>query len=72
MDPNEEFQMNLEKNRVLTFADWPFDGDDCHCTPKNLAAAGFYHIPSEKEPDLVKCFVCLKELEGWEPEDDPW
>ncbi len=36
-----------------------------------MAEAGFYHCPTDQEPDLVKCFFCLKELDGWEPEDDP-
>ena len=67
----ETFQMNLEVNRIASFADWPFDNEDCECTSKKLAEAGFYHIPTDKEPDLVRCYVCLKELEGWEPEDDP-
>ena len=39
---------------------------------KQMAAAGFYHDPSNLSPDSVRCFVCQKELEGWEPEDDPW
>ena len=33
-----------------------------------MAAAGFYLVST---PDSVRCFVCLKELDGWEPEDDP-
>uniref|UniRef100_A0A8D2NIU6 Baculoviral IAP repeat containing 5 n=1 Tax=Zosterops lateralis melanops TaxID=1220523 RepID=A0A8D2NIU6_ZOSLA len=36
-----------------------------------MAAAGFVHCPSENSPDVAQCFFCLKELEGWEPEDDP-
>lgn len=36
-----------------------------------MAAAGFVHCPSENSPDVVQCFFCLKELEGWEPDDDP-
>uniref|UniRef100_A0AAQ5X0V8 Baculoviral IAP repeat containing 5b n=1 Tax=Amphiprion ocellaris TaxID=80972 RepID=A0AAQ5X0V8_AMPOC len=37
-----------------------------------MAKAGFVHCPSENEPDVVCCFFCLIELEGWEPEDVPW
>lgn len=37
-----------------------------------MAKAGFFHIPSTVEPDLVRCFVCQKELDGWDPTDDPW
>ncbi|KAF2985519.1 hypothetical protein EK904_009017 [Melospiza melodia maxima] len=36
-----------------------------------MAAAGFVHCPSENSPDVAQCFYCLKELEGWEPDDDP-
>lgn len=36
-----------------------------------MAAAGFVHCPSENGPDVAQCFFCLKELEGWEPDDDP-
>ncbi|KAK3092050.1 hypothetical protein FSP39_024719, partial [Pinctada imbricata] len=36
-----------------------------------LAKAGFYHIPTENEPDAVRCFYCFKELDGWEPDDEP-
>ncbi|KAM4700119.1 baculoviral IAP repeat-containing protein 5.1-like [Discoglossus pictus] len=59
------------ESRLNTFTDWPFT-ENCKCTPENMAKAGFVHRPSENEPDVVCCFFCLKELEGWEPEDDPW
>ena len=29
-------------------------------------------IGSSKEPDLVKCYYCQREIDGWEAEDDPW
>lgn len=35
-----------------------------------LAAAGFYFIGNKGE-DLVRCFMCNKELDGWDPRDDP-
>ncbi|XP_061590839.1 baculoviral IAP repeat-containing protein 5b [Cololabis saira] len=57
--------------REQSFADWPFR-EDCNCTPEKMAAAGFVHCPSENEPDVACCFFCLIELEGWEPDDDPW
>lgn len=37
-----------------------------------MSQAGFYHLNLAKEPDLVRCCCCFKELEGWTPEDDPW
>ncbi|XP_077453089.1 baculoviral IAP repeat-containing protein 5b isoform X1 [Stigmatopora argus] len=57
--------------REKSFATWPFR-EDCSCTPEMMAKAGFVHCPSENEPDVVSCFFCLIELEGWEPTDDPW
>ncbi|KAM6071066.1 baculoviral IAP repeat-containing protein 5.1-like isoform 1-T1 [Chlamydotis macqueenii] len=36
-----------------------------------MARAGFIHCPNTNEPDVAKCFFCLIELEGWEPDDDP-
>ncbi|XP_024865051.1 baculoviral IAP repeat-containing protein 5b isoform X2 [Kryptolebias marmoratus] len=41
-------------------------------TSPQMATAGFVHCPSENEPDVACCFFCLIELEGWEPDDDPW
>ncbi|XP_028850450.1 baculoviral IAP repeat-containing protein 5b [Denticeps clupeoides] len=58
------------EKRLSSFLDWPFR-EDCQCTPEQMAKAGFVHCPSENEPDVACCFFCLKELEGWEPEDNP-
>merc|ERR1712136_195827 len=71
-DPFTDFDMCLEENRLATFKDWPFDSEDgAKCTSEKMAKAGWYHPGSNNEPDLARCFVCLKELDGWEPEDDP-
>ncbi|XP_028287360.1 baculoviral IAP repeat-containing protein 5a [Parambassis ranga] len=68
---NEEgLKMYFYENRLKTYEGWPFN-EDCTCTPENMAKAGFIHTPSENSPDVAMCFFCLKELEGWEPEDDP-
>ncbi|NWS70450.1 BIRC5 protein, partial [Crotophaga sulcirostris] len=66
----EEWRLYLVSNRVATFRSWPFT-EDCTCTPERMAAAGFVHCPSENSPDVAQCFFCFKELEGWEPDDDP-
>ncbi|KAL3877777.1 hypothetical protein ACJMK2_035430 [Sinanodonta woodiana] len=65
------FQMHFESKRLKTFEKWPFD-QTCSCNPERMAKAGFFHIPTEQEPDGVCCFLCFKELDGWEPDDDPW
>ncbi|XP_068610821.1 baculoviral IAP repeat-containing protein 5a [Brachionichthys hirsutus] len=67
---NEQTKMYFYENRLKTFEGWPFD-EGCSCTPENMAKAGFIHTPSENSPDTAMCFFCLKELEGWEPDDDP-
>ncbi|XP_053496459.1 baculoviral IAP repeat-containing protein 5a [Ictalurus furcatus] len=67
---DEPTKFYFYENRLSTFDGWPFQ-EDCVCTPENMAKAGFIHVPSENSPDIAQCFFCLKELEGWEPEDDP-
>ena len=37
-----------------------------------MAAAGFYVIGDKDDPDTAECFFCHKQLNGWEPDDDPW
>ena len=32
---------------------------------------GFYFCGSEGSPDAARCFMCAKELDGWEKNDDP-
>lgn len=31
-----------------------------------------YKVDSAAEPDLVRCYFCLRELDGWEVSDEPW
>ncbi|KAI5119385.1 hypothetical protein M0805_001059 [Coniferiporia weirii] len=40
--------------------------------PKSLAEAGFHFKPSKAELDNVQCFLCKKELGGWDEEDNPF
>ncbi|XP_043785573.1 baculoviral IAP repeat-containing protein 5 [Apis laboriosa] len=58
--------------RLKTFEDWPFQSSDNSCNPERMAAAGFYVVGGKKEPDLVECFICSKQLDSWDPDDDPW
>ncbi|CAG04432.1 unnamed protein product, partial [Tetraodon nigroviridis] len=67
---DQHLKMYFYENRLKTFEGWPFE-EDCLCTPENMAKAGFVHTPSENSPDTAMCFFCLKELEGWEPDDEP-
>ncbi|KZT68955.1 BIR-domain-containing protein [Daedalea quercina L-15889] len=41
-------------------------------TPRTLAEAGFYFDPGPDDPDNVACFMCGKQLNEWEPDDDPF
>jgi len=54
----------------FNFGNWMFLEEECN--PIKMARAGFYACGGTEEPDLVRCVVCRKELEGWEPSDDPW
>lgn len=36
-----------------------------------MAEAGFFRSSTDRDADITRCFVCFKELEGWEPEDSP-
>ncbi|EFX05936.1 chromosome segregation protein [Grosmannia clavigera kw1407] len=40
-------------------------------TAIDLARAGFFFNPQPSNPDNVKCFLCHKDLDGWEEDDDP-
>lgn len=62
--------MYLEENRLATFTSWPF-GQGSKCSKENMARAGFYHCPTATEQDLTRCYVCFREMEGWEVDDDP-
>ncbi|XP_014217510.1 baculoviral IAP repeat-containing protein 5 [Copidosoma floridanum] len=62
------FRKNM---RLQTYKNWPFSSSDV-CNANNMAAAGFYCIGGKDEPDLVECFLCCKQLDGWESTDDPW
>ncbi|KPJ03689.1 Baculoviral IAP repeat-containing protein 5 [Papilio xuthus] len=38
-----------------------------------MAEAGFYSVATGTDDlDAAKCFLCGKELDGWEADDDPW
>ncbi|XP_066601343.1 baculoviral IAP repeat-containing protein 5 [Prorops nasuta] len=57
--------------RLKTYDNWPFK-NTTKCNPMALAAAGFFKVPESSEPDLAECFICHKQLDGWEESDDPW
>ncbi|GFS88716.1 baculoviral IAP repeat-containing protein 5 [Nephila pilipes] len=63
--------MYTEAIRLNSFKNWPF-GEKSACSASKMAEAGFFHCPTEQEPDLVQCYVCFKELDGWEASDEPW
>jgi baculoviral IAP repeat-containing protein 5 len=59
-----------EEQRLATFKKWPFRNSFCNA--RKLAEAGFIFCGSKVDHDLVQCQVCLKNLHGWEKDDDPW
>lgn len=37
-----------------------------------MAEAGFFWCGTEQENDAAACFLCGKQLDGWERTDNPW
>jgi len=68
--PREIISSFWKAGRIKTYENWPFKSSD-KCNIEHMAAAGFY-VVGDDEPDLVECFICGKQLNGWEPHDDPW
>lgn len=62
---------NASKTGAAKNIKWPHPNSFL-AKPELLAEAGFYFDPSYDERDNVTCFVCGKELAGWEEEDDPF
>lgn len=55
--------------RLKSLEDWPMVEPGA----EKIAEAGFYRSPkSNHADDVVKCFSCFIELNGWEPSDKPW
>lgn len=50
---------------------WPHP-DTFTANPQSLAEAGFYFNAEKDYPDNVECFMCGKQLDGWEPDDNPF
>ncbi|XP_072931619.1 baculoviral IAP repeat-containing protein 5 [Epargyreus clarus] len=68
----ESIPLYLVEERVKTFKKWPFSDKD-KCNVRNMAEAGFYSVATgADDADAAKCFLCGKELDGWEASDDPW
>ncbi|GFN98395.1 baculoviral iap repeat-containing protein 5 [Plakobranchus ocellatus] len=67
---HKDIRLLCTSERLKTFEAWPNEVD-CKCTPEKLAEAGFYFHPCKESPDNVCCVFCDKELDGWEPDDDP-
>jgi len=62
---------NPAKPSSSTTLKWPHP-PDFRANPETLAEAGFYYDPSYDDPDNVTCYMCDKELGGWEEDDDPF
>ncbi|TNN07764.1 N6-adenosine-methyltransferase non-catalytic subunit isoform 1 [Schistosoma japonicum] len=62
----DRFRLSTYSYRLSTLSNWPYDGNSL-CTAEKLAKSGFYR-PNGNCPSVTQCFVCLKELEGWEPD----
>ncbi|VDN59082.1 unnamed protein product [Dracunculus medinensis] len=60
----------LYEERLKSFDDrWPHKSQNL--SPERMAKAGFFFLPDEADSDSVRCPFCLKNLTGWEENDDP-
>jgi hypothetical protein len=66
--PSNKSSTSTSASTSLT---WPHP-PSFKANPRSLAEAGFFFNPSADDTDNVKCFLCGKELGGWEQRDDPF
>ena len=59
--------MSTYEECLASFTAWPHTSP----TPKQMARAGFIHMPTSEYPDRVICKTCKDNLCDWRPEDDP-
>lgn len=62
--PTKKRTSNAKGTKSIT---WPHKSP----SPEELARAGFYYKPSVEAPDNTICYMCERQLDGWEEEDDP-
>ncbi|KAJ9454785.1 putative apoptosis inhibitor ORF99 [Diplonema papillatum] len=60
------------QDRLRSFSAWPSHLQSSQVNPTELAKAGFYHNPSQRDPDKCTCFTCGYSLVQWDPTDVPW
>ncbi|KAF2196665.1 inhibitor of apoptosis repeat-containing protein [Delitschia confertaspora ATCC 74209] len=58
---------NSKKKAAPPTAAWPHKLP----SPVELAQAGFFFKPTATSPDNVMCFLCQRQLDGWEEDDNP-
>ncbi|KAI2628421.1 hypothetical protein GGS21DRAFT_243312 [Xylaria nigripes] len=56
------------KGRAAKVLSWPHK----QLEPDIFARAGFYFQPSPESPDNTICFLCRKNMKGWEQDDNPF
>ncbi|KAF0988390.1 hypothetical protein HZS_495 [Henneguya salminicola] len=72
VEANENINMILScDDRISSFNNWSFSSENDNLNPKKMAEFGFFHTPTEEEPDSVTCSVCLNSLSNWEQYEDP-
>ncbi|GAP82736.1 putative AT hook domain-containing protein [Rosellinia necatrix] len=56
------------KGKASKTPSWPHKGLD----PETFARAGFYFAPGPENPDNTACFLCGKNIDGWDEDDNPF
>ncbi|KAI0541542.1 hypothetical protein GGR58DRAFT_456429 [Xylaria digitata] len=59
---------SIAKGKVPKALSWPHK----RLNPEIFARAGFYFAPTPHFPDNTVCFLCRKNVDGWEEDDNPF
>lgn len=66
--PQATGRSSTAKAKASKTCQWPHRQLD----PETFANAGFYFAPTPKYPDNTACFLCDKNMGGWEEDDNPF
>ncbi|KAF2973562.1 hypothetical protein GQX73_g118 [Xylaria multiplex] len=59
---------SIVKGKTPKALSWPHK----RLNPEIFARAGFYFAPTPHFPDNTVCFLCCKNVDGWEDDDNPF
>ncbi|KZT20916.1 inhibitor of apoptosis repeat-containing protein [Neolentinus lepideus HHB14362 ss-1] len=70
-DRIDSFKPKRTTKKSSSSQKWPHSAS-FKAIPQSLAEAGFYFTPWSEDKDNVTCYMCKKQLNDWDKEDDPF